>query len=75
VSTPSAPPPPAGPINVHSALGKTIVTAPHSDMGRSFEQAARAIMDQEPQATKAKYPELYQWKAAVDTARTAAQVT
>jgi phospholipase C len=69
VLSPSAPPPPAGAINVHSALGQTIVTAPQSDMGRAFEQAARAIMDQEPEATKVKYPELYQWKAAVDTAR------
>ncbi|MVM35465.1 hypothetical protein GO755_35920 [Spirosoma sp. HMF4905] len=62
-------PPPAGPIFVQSALGDTIATPPDSAMGQSFEQAARQMMTLKPKKVRDKYPELYQWKAAVDQAR------
>ncbi|WP_426672061.1 alkaline phosphatase family protein [Mucilaginibacter sp. McL0603] len=64
-----APPAPSGAINVKSALGDNIPTPPVSPMGQAFEQAAVDMMSQQPEGVKDKYPELYQWKAAVDQAR------
>ncbi len=68
-ATGGPPPPPAAPILVYSALGDTIATAPESAMGQSFEQAAREMIAQRPEGVREKYPELYQWQAAVDQAR------
>jgi glucose-6-phosphate dehydrogenase assembly protein OpcA len=38
-------------------------------MAASFEQAARGLLDQHPTDTERKFPELVQWRAAVDEAR------
>jgi phospholipase C len=64
-----APPAPAQPITVTSALGKTLTTEPDSNMGKAFEQSARNMLAREPEQTKVKYPELLQWKAAVEQGR------
>ena len=72
-STPAASPPPhppSMPILVRSALGDNIATPPDSVMGQSFEQAANDMIAQQPEGIRNKYPELYQWQAAVAKNRT-----
>jgi phospholipase C len=70
-ANPNPPPaPPSAPIFVHSALGDNIATPPDSAMGQSFEQAANNMITQQPAGVRDKYPELYQWQAAVTQART-----
>jgi phospholipase C len=64
-----SPPPPTQPIPVNTVLGKTVTEPPVSDMQSAFELAANELMAQEPARTADKYPELYQWKTAVDTGR------
>jgi phospholipase C len=67
---PWAPPqPPTTPINVQTALGRSIQTAPQSDVAQSFEIAANEILKQKPDDTKRVYPELFLWKEAVSKAR------
>jgi phospholipase C len=67
---PWAPPqPPTTPIIVQTALGRSIQTAPQSDVGQSFEIAANEILQQKPDDTKRVYPELFLWKEAVSKAR------
>ncbi|MEP7141798.1 MAG: alkaline phosphatase family protein [Ferruginibacter sp.] len=63
------PPPPATPINVQTALGRSIQTAPESDIAQSFETAANEIIQQRPDDTKRVYPELFLWKEAVAKTR------
>lgn len=63
------PVPPSAPITVNTALGKTIETAPSDEMTKSFEYAANQLMEQKPAETGKKYPELFQWKNAVENAR------
>lgn len=38
-------------------------------MQSAFESAANELMKQEPKRTADKYPELFHWKVAVETAR------
>lgn len=64
-----APPPPSIPIFVQTALGKTIETAPTTDLEQSFELAANTLIEEKPVETGEKYPELFQWKKAVENAR------
>ena len=67
---PWAPPPvPTVAIDVQTPLGLSIKTAPTGSMAQSFEFAARELMKNEPAETRLKYPELYQWKDAADSAR------
>jgi phospholipase C len=67
---PWAPPqPPATPILVQTALGRSIQTAPESDVAKSFEIAANEIIRQRPEDTKRVYPELFLWKEAVSKTR------
>jgi len=63
-----APLPPSLSINVSSALGDTITSAPGA-MAQSFELAAQQLIAQNPDGVGTKYPELLQWKDAVDKAR------
>ncbi len=65
----SPPQPPSTPIEVHTVLGRTIETAPTSDVSRSFETAANQLIQQKPAETKKKYPELFLWKEAVSATR------
>jgi phospholipase C len=65
----SAPTPPSLPINVISALGSMIATAPTQGMGQSFELAAQQLLNDQPAAMGAKYPDLFQWRDAVAKAR------
>lgn len=65
----TAPPPPRQSIAVKSFLGDNIATAPHSAMGRLFEQAAKDMMTEMPKETAVKYPELFQWRDAVAKTR------
>lgn len=64
-----APNVPAVPILVQTALGQTVIQPPSSYMAQSFESAAMEIMKQRPADVSQKYPELFQWKAAVEKAR------
>jgi phospholipase C len=63
------PQPPAIPIFVQTALGRSIETAPQSNIGQSFEIAANEIIQQRPEDTKKEYPELFLWKEAVSQVR------
>jgi phospholipase C len=65
-----APPqPPTTPINVQTVLGRTIQIAPDSDVEKSFEIAANEAIQQRPEETRQKYPELFLWKEVVSKAR------
>jgi len=64
-----APAPPTAPIMVQTALGRSIETGPESEMANSFEYAANEMMKSKPVETGKKYPELFQWRNAVDNAR------
>lgn len=67
---PWAPPqPPATPINAQTTLGRTIQTAPESEVGQSFEIAANQIIQEMPKDTKKVFPELLLWKEAVSKTR------
>jgi phospholipase C len=66
-SNKAAPPPPSAPIYVRSALGGTIAMPSDSDMGKSFEMAAKKMIADKPAEVRQKYPELFQWQAAVKT--------
>jgi phospholipase C len=64
-----APDAPSQPIEVHSALGRSIQTTPDNEMTRCFEEAAMQMLQQKPAETLEKYPELLQWKMATEKAR------
>jgi phospholipase C len=64
-----APPPPSQAIPVTTVLGRSLAAPPGSGMQAAFEDAAQALIQQEPALTAKKYPELFQWKAAVEAAR------
>jgi phospholipase C len=66
---PSAPPAPSQPINVKTFLGDNISTAPTGAMAQAFEDSAINMMTSMPDETRAKYPELFQWKDSVDKSR------
>jgi hypothetical protein len=63
------PAPAAGPIPVETVLGAGVRVRPSNDSQASFELAAEKLMTMYPEATARKYPELFHWKAAVDTER------
>jgi len=65
----AAPAVPPDPIFVKTALGRNIAAAPEPGMQSAFEQAATDMMEQEPEKTREKYPELFQWKDAAEKAR------
>jgi phospholipase C len=46
-----------------------ISATPQPGMASAFEQATNEMMQQEPEKTRQKYPELFQWKDAVTKAR------
>lgn len=60
---------PADLILVESALGGGVRLRPSNGLQASFELAAEQLMASDPIATGRKYPELFQWKAAVDAER------
>jgi len=60
---------PSQPIPVATALGDNIAAPPRTAMQAAFELAARQLLEQRPEDTAKKYPELLHWKAAVDAAR------
>ena len=70
-NNPAPPPlPPTQAINVVSALGRSIATAPQGGMATSFELAANQMLDTRTDEMKEKYPELFQWRDATQNART-----
>jgi phospholipase C len=60
---------PSQPIRVETVLGAGVRLKPANDLQASFELAAQQLMASNPQATARKYPELFQWKAALDIVR------
>jgi phospholipase C len=56
-------------IPVETVLGAGVRAKPSNDLQASFELAAERLMASNPHATAKKYPELFQWKAAVDARR------
>jgi hypothetical protein len=60
---------PAVPIKVQTVLGAGVRVKPSNDLQASFELAAERLMASNPQAAAKKYPELFQWKAALDEER------
>ncbi|MDQ2721195.1 MAG: hypothetical protein M3Z26_15715 [Bacteroidota bacterium] len=56
---------PSIPLNVQTALGKSIAVAPQSDMQRSFEQASLRLLKNNPAEVAKKFPELFQWRDSV----------
>ena len=60
---------PADTIDVGSALGSGVRLNPENGMQASFELAASQLMASNPDAMGKKYPELFNWKAAVDAER------
>lgn len=65
------PPPPHQAIEVFSILGESLSKAPATSesMRQAFEKSSRDIMEQRPLEVKKKYPDLFQWKNAVDNRR------
>ncbi len=63
------PPPPPQPIPAPTVLGTSLARPPATQMQSAFESAANELMKQEPKRTADKYPELFHWKVAVETAR------
>ncbi len=63
------PAPPAVIIQAQTALGMSIAVAPNDQLAQAFETAANNLLQQHPVNTADKYPELYQWKEAVNNAR------
>jgi phospholipase C len=60
---------PSQAIRVESALGGAVRVRPANDLQASFELAAEKLMTAYPDASAKKYPDLFQWKAAVDAER------
>jgi phospholipase C len=60
---------PADPIPVTAELGTAIRVRPENGNQASFELAATQLMDSNHDAVARKYPELFQWRAAVDAER------
>jgi len=60
---------PANPIAVGSTLGSAVLLRPATSLQASFELAARQLMDSNPVAMGKKYPDLFNWRAAVDDER------
>jgi phospholipase C len=60
---------PSQAIRVESALGDAVRVRPANDLQASFELAAEKLMIAYPDASAKKYPDLFQWKAAVDAER------
>lgn len=60
---------PSQQIRVESALGGAVRVRPANDLQASFELAAEKLMTAYPDASAKKYPDLFQWKAAVDAER------
>jgi phospholipase C len=60
---------PPGKINVHTALGETVAAYPAQPIAQSFENAANQMMAAYPEETRKHYPELTQWKIAVNNRR------
>ena len=60
---------PSQSIYVESALGGGVRIRPANDLQASFELAAEKLMTAYPDASAKKYPDLFQWKAAVDAER------
>jgi len=60
---------PANPIAVGSTLGSAVLLRPATSLQASFELAARQLMDSNPVAMGKKYPDLFNWRAAVDGER------
>ena len=60
---------PNDPIPVQTILGTGVRVRPSNDLQASFELAAEKLMASNPAATAKKYPELFQWKAALDAER------
>lgn len=58
----TAPPAPTVQIFAKTALGGSIATTPQGAMAKAFEGAALNMIADNPTGTKAKYPELSQWK-------------
>jgi len=60
---------PSQSIQVESALGDGVRVRPSNDLQASFELAAEKLMAAHPDACAKKYPDLFQWKAAIDAER------
>jgi phospholipase C len=60
---------PNDPIPVQTILGTGVRVRPSNDLQASFELAAEKLMASNPAASAKKYPELFQWKAALDAER------
>jgi phospholipase C len=60
---------PIDPIPVQTVLGAGVRSKPSNDLQASFELAAEKLIASNPIATAKKYPELSNWKAAIDDAR------
>jgi phospholipase C len=67
----STPAPPSQGLSVSSVIGDSIAKPPTQAMGQAFELSARQLLQAEPDAVSAKFPELLQWRDAVDQARKA----
>lgn len=65
----AAPSAPGDAIFVKSFLGDSIPVAPDGGMAQSFEGAAISMMNQMPDETAKKYPELFQWRNAIEKER------
>ncbi|MCW3080054.1 alkaline phosphatase family protein [Segetibacter sp.] len=63
------PEPPTTPIMVQTVLGRSIQTAPQSEVGKSFEISANELIRKNRADTMRVYPELFLWKEAVSKAR------
>jgi phospholipase C len=59
----------AQPIRVESALGAGVRLRPENSMQASFELAVKRLKDSNPIEFGEKYPDLFQWKAAIDAER------
>ena len=62
---------PNNPIAVHSVLGELISKPPASSetMRRAFEEASEDLMQRRPADVERKYPQLFQWKNAMEQRR------
>jgi hypothetical protein len=67
---------PSQPIPVNSILGESLTRspAPSEMMRQSFESATFQLMKEHPKEVKTKFPELLQWRNAVDQRRINSQV-
>jgi len=60
---------PSQPIPVQSELGAGVRLRPANDLQASFELAVKRLKEADPIGFGKKYPDLFQWKAAVDEER------